>query len=220
MITNLKLGATADTMLLTDQDTDLNTKSQFTLPRLYSGNSSTTPYAFGPITGDASGEAGGPISNAAIASDTFYGYFYNWSAAIAGGSSSINTNGAVAPDSICPKGWRLPKGGPIGASTNEFDVLNAKMADFVDNQDVTYQSTYDAYYANWLDAGQFMGTLSGYWYPGLGFVSQTSIGLLWSSTSVSNLNAFDFSFSNSNVNNKPNGNYRNTGQAVRCVISL
>lgn len=37
------------------------------------------------------------------------GNIYNWSAAVASnGTSGLKTNGAVARDSICPKGWRLP----------------------------------------------------------------------------------------------------------------
>jgi hypothetical protein len=60
------------------------------------------------------------------------GNYYNWSAAVASNDTSTMTMGSVAPDSICPKGWRLtsssseittlmrayPTGQPSGYSAN------------------------------------------------------------------------------------------------------
>ncbi|MBR2840090.1 hypothetical protein IKE82_02055 [Candidatus Saccharibacteria bacterium] len=49
------------------------------------------------------------------------GNYYNWSAAVASNdTSSITTDLTVMPDSICPKGWRLPNG---LTSTNGDEII-------------------------------------------------------------------------------------------------
>ena len=55
--------------------------------------------------------------------DGFFGYVYNWCAAMGGQSNACNstsTTGFNTSTSICPAGWRLPTGGSGG----EFAVLN------------------------------------------------------------------------------------------------
>jgi uncharacterized protein (TIGR02145 family) len=224
MLNNLKLGSTTSTMPLTDQDTNLTTKTSFTLPQLYSGNSSsyqsyTVPYTFGPLTDDVTYNSQDYDTND-ITSDHFGGYLYNWTAAIAEDDSSSMTNqGDVAPNSICPKGWRLPQGGSIGDPTNDFDILNAKMAGYTDNG-TNYQNDFShtdpTFYANWLPTGSFRGVFSGAWFSG--FDGQGGYGGFWSSSVYSSNYAFYLGFSDGYVN--PDGYYyRNYGFGVRCVFS-
>jgi uncharacterized protein (TIGR02145 family) len=224
MLNNLKLGSITGTMPLTDQDTNLTTKTSFTLPQLYNGtfghNSNTVPYAYGPVDDDDSSEAGTTNSNNAINDDTFYGYLYNWTAAIAeDDSSSIANTGTVAPNSICPKGWRLPQGGSIGDPTNDFDILNAKMAGYTDNG-TNYQNDFSHYdptfYNNWLPSGSFRGVFSGYWNSG--FVVHGGGGDFWSSSVGSSYNAFGLGFYGGYVYLN-DYLYRYYGFGVRCVFS-
>ncbi|MDR1197176.1 MAG: IPT/TIG domain-containing protein, partial [Candidatus Nomurabacteria bacterium] len=190
MITNLKLGSTIGPTLLTDDDTNLTNKASYTLPQIDDGSdtshkSETTPYVYGPSPADPSGESGTPNSNAAIASSNFYGYYYNWTAAIAeDDSSAIVTNGENAANSICPSGWRLARGGLAGDPTNEYDQLNAIMAGFNGNQDPDYAANNygDMYYADgWISNSSFRSILSGTW-TGTAFDESATTGSWWSST--------------------------------------
>lgn len=67
MLDNLKLGSTTGVINLTSSDTNLTTKTSFTLPQLVvaGSESSDIPYAYGPVTGDTGSGA------------TNYGYLYN-----------------------------------------------------------------------------------------------------------------------------------------------
>jgi uncharacterized protein (TIGR02145 family) len=214
MLNNLKIGSTTSTMPLTDQDTNLTTKTSFTLPQLYNGTSGhssyTVPYTFGPVTDDVTYNHEDYDTND-ITSDHFGGYLYNWTAAIAEDDSSSMTNqGDVAPNSICPKGWRLPTGG----STGEFAWLNAKM----DNPAASSPSTSSSLFANWLPAGSFRGVFSGDWRSGSGFLNQGVYGSFWSSSVVSSYYyAFLLYFDDGGV--YPNDyTFRNYGLGVRCVF--
>ncbi|MDR1032588.1 MAG: fibrobacter succinogenes major paralogous domain-containing protein, partial [Candidatus Nomurabacteria bacterium] len=120
MLDNLKL---AD-YTATAADTDLNDISSFTIPALDTTKNSNadTPYVYGPMPGDTGAGA------------TNYGYLYNWPAVTAGESMTTmpgdDTKNNLAPNSICPKGWRLPVGGEVFEVSNEFDQLNAAMAGY------------------------------------------------------------------------------------------
>jgi uncharacterized protein (TIGR02145 family) len=223
MVNNLKLGSTTSTTPLTDQDTNLTTKTSFTLPQLYNGtsghSSNTVPYTFGPLTDDVTYNNEDYDTND-ITSDHFGGYLYNWTAAIAeDDSSSIAGYGDVAPNSICPKGWRLPQGGNIGDPTNDFDVLNAKMAGYTDNG-TNYQNDFSYYdstfYNNWLPTGSFRGVFSGGWYSGFDF--QSDYGDFWSSSVYSSYHAFDLDFNDGDVG-PSDYDPRSNGFGVRCVVN-
>ena len=90
MTTNLDLaGGTA----LSNLDTNLNTKSAYTLPTSSPGGFSSNGVAYVYNSGDITcGD-----------SDPCYSY-YSWNAAIAGD----NPSSGVASNDICSKGWRLP----------------------------------------------------------------------------------------------------------------
>ncbi|MDR1300385.1 MAG: hypothetical protein LBK50_01615, partial [Candidatus Nomurabacteria bacterium] len=114
------------------------------------------------------------------------GYLYNWYTATAGSldSGTVSADN-IAPSSICPAGWRLPRGYNADATRNDFAVLNGYMhGDGAPNQDNPANSDYAK---NWLQGGPFQGTLSGSWNTTYNGIHIT--GDLWSSTRVSNTNA-------------------------------
>jgi uncharacterized protein (TIGR02145 family) len=212
MINNLKLGSTTGSVTLTNADTDLNTIASFTLPQLTTSGSTDydNPIAFGPVPNDTG------------AGDTNYGYLYNWPAATAGESRTTmpgdGTNNNIAPNSICPANWKLPRGGDIGATTNDFDILNAKMAGYPDNQDSTYQSNYYSYYANWQNSGPFQGVFSGYW--GGSFGGQGVSAYLWSSSADSGYSdSARYVFFDSSYVDPVNYFNRYFGFGVRCLLN-
>jgi uncharacterized protein (TIGR02145 family) len=219
MLNNLKLGSTTGAVTLTNQDTDLNTITSFSLPQLYSGSSGNywsydRPYAFGAVPGDTSGEAGTTTSNAAITDDTFYGYLYNWTAAIASEGSPMYY-GEGAPDSICPKGWRLPTAdGTWNGSSYGSDFANLNTAMY---SGVTTSGNYSdsAHAANW--SSIWLGVYSGSW--GEGFSSQGSSGNYWPSTTNSISYAYDLNFTSGNVRPDDSYRYRTFGAAVRCLAT-
>ncbi|MBQ3432875.1 hypothetical protein IJG22_01090, partial [Candidatus Saccharibacteria bacterium] len=62
-------------------------------------------------------------SSGHVVSDNANGNYYNWYAATAGtGNTNLATDN-VAPDSICPKEWRLPIGGKGEDNGNEYARL-------------------------------------------------------------------------------------------------
>lgn len=205
MLDNLKLGSTTGTITLTP--TDSNVASNFTLPQLYSGTSSTersfdTPKIYGPVPGDTG------------AGTTNYGYLYNWPAATAGETMTSHPQTAGnAPNSICPKNWRLP----TGNSTGEFAWLNAKM----NNPSATSPSTANGsgYYQNWNFTGPFRGALSGDWWAGFGV--QGGNGYLWSASAYPDDpdSAFSAYFDPSFVRPGDVFNDRYLGLGVRCLLN-
>ena len=126
--------------------------------------------------------------------DSTYGGYYTYYTATAGtGGTSLATDGANAPSSICPKGWRLPTGG----SSGEFQTL----------------------YNNYNSVALMMNvpnfTLSGYVYNG-SVSSQGSGGYLWSST-VNNANFAYYLYLNSSYVRPANVSDKLYGFSVRCM---
>jgi uncharacterized protein (TIGR02145 family) len=216
MLDNLKLGSTTGTMTLTDADTDLHTKTTFTLPQLVTSGSFNydVPGAYGPVPGDGSG-------------DHNYGYLYNWAAATAGATrgsmpgTGVNNN--IAPDSICPSGWHMPTGGAYNNPSNELSQLNAKMAGFTDDQDPAYSSgnAFITLYANWQYAGSFRGVFSGRYLSS--FDQQGAGDWMWSSSAyTANADRANYAYI---LMHSPSfispGTYdpRSSGYAVRCLAA-
>ncbi|MDR0398106.1 MAG: fibrobacter succinogenes major paralogous domain-containing protein [Candidatus Nomurabacteria bacterium] len=194
MIDNLKI----DNYNASAADTDLNTIANFNIPakQTTGARSNDIPGVYGPVLGDTGVGA------------TNYGYLYNWSAVTAGETTTTmpgdGTNNNVAPNSICPRGWRLP----TGSSSGEFAWLNAKMND----PDASSPSTDGRFYANWQVTGPFRGILSGWWHSSFDLQGYRSD--YWSSLARAGfasgvaIRADDFSTS---------GGVRSLGQSVRCL---
>ena len=128
-----------------------------------------------------------------------YGNYYNWYTATATyGKRSTNTDTEY---SICPAGWRLPKGGPNG----EFQAL--------------YDAGYNTPALMMKDAGGPHFVLSGAREAG-NTQASGEIGRYWSSTPVANdqKRAYRFYVSNSKVEpSEPNIYGKHRGLSVRCI---
>ena len=133
------------------------------------------------------------------------GNYYNWTAAIASNNSTdINTDGTIASNSICPKGWRLPN-----ISKNEFGKLN---------------NLYNAGSTS-SDAGL---TISPLWLVRSGVIKSSSlqgdIGFYWSSRVRNNRNSYFLFFTANTVNPSRHSSggtdlyyFRSSGSSLRCL---
>jgi uncharacterized protein (TIGR02145 family) len=223
MLNNLKLGS-ASAIALKSDDTNLPSGVTFNLPAL----TKTDSYAYDQPYIYADDFDGGANKSATtdINSPDFYGYYYNWCAAKVGQTESCTDQNVVstftAPD-ICPANWRMPIGGDVGDIDNEFDVLNAKMAGFADNQG-EYLSEYGDYlsfdrpiYAdNFEFTGPFRGVLAGSRYDGQWLFMDD--GYVWSASPASTEQyAYLLYLGNGDVGP---GTYwsRQLGLSVRCLL--
>ena len=124
-----------------------------------------------------------------------YGGYYSWHVATAGtGTKSMSSGDATS--SICPKGWKLPKGGSRGdfqTLYNQYNTL-AKMRT-------------DA------DGPEFL--LSGFYGSSTAY-SREIFGYYWSRTAYSTDRAYFLSLTRSSVNPAYDAPKHN-GISVRCV---
>ena len=131
-------------------------------------------------------------SNAYVDSD---GGIYTWYTATAGtGTYALSTQGQNTAVSICPKGWRLPTGGNNGEFKTLYDNYNSSSA---------------------LRSNPINFTLSGYVSSSLRD-DQGSYGGYWSSTVVSNYNAYILGLDilNAYITHSP---VKRDGYSVRCI---
>lgn len=127
------------------------------------------------------------------------GTFYSWYAATAGtGNNSVTSSGANVSNSICPKGWRLPKS---GSSDNDFQALV--------NNGMTETNITDA---------PFYFLRSGYYDGYYGAVYDTGRdSLYWSSTSTSSSSIAYLLYFNSAAMYPSYYTNRYYGVSVHCV---
>ncbi len=156
--------------------------------------------------------------NAYYGNNTTYGAYYTWCAATAGCKDASGNNPAAnvdAASSICPKGWRLPKGTP-GTGTNEFAVVAG-----LTSTNVAVNSNYWSSLSSPSFANSAL-TVNGVTFPAAGYYSDSSpynigsYGSYWSSTADSTTGAYRLRFSSSFFYPAYN-NYRRSGLSVRCV---
>lgn len=176
MTDNIRIGNNRKSMLLTPLNSDVT--DEYTLPQ-----------------GSQNGFYNDPAAqNVYIDAD---GGYYTWNAATANTGAELSTNGAIAPDSICPKGWKLPTA--------------AEMNTLLNTQGDDHSTEAGSYLRS--APGNF--TLSGNYYDGLLSLSGTG-GYWWSST------AFDVNDAKyMAVKSDPDAflytHSRRYGYAVRCI---
>ena len=130
------------------------------------------------------------------------GNYYNWSATVASNNTvGFATQNADYPDSICPKGWRLPHG-HNSSSGDDFQTLNTAYGGSI-NSDQTL-----------LSAPLFFARTGGVWSGALNYAAYN--GGYWSSTISSPSIARDFDFDSSGVSPFNVGS-RDYGFSARCV---
>ncbi len=156
-----------------------------------------------------------------------YGNYYSWPAAKAN-TDYLNTieNSNAANTSICPKGWRLPKGGnKANQATNEFWSL---IVTGLNNPNpANYDSSSYPYYNGAEEAGPVDKKLrtfpNNFVYSGN--VNESSVnvrgsgGSYWSATASSGYNAYYFAFYSTLVYPGTDNNNKYNGRSVRCVLS-
>ncbi|MBR3365863.1 hypothetical protein IKG48_01940, partial [Candidatus Saccharibacteria bacterium] len=130
------------------------------------------------------------------------GTLYNWYTATAGTNSSSYD--------ICPKGWRLPTGGPNG----EFVALDKVWGGTGINRDNA--NTIETFTGNYAANANGGFTLAGWIDSSLDFIDTN--GRWWSSTSDGSTNAYNLNLYPPYSGVYPqdsHGRYR--GYSVRCV---
>ncbi len=144
----------------------------------------------------------------------FAGNYYNWTAAIASNnSSSLTTQYANAPNSICPKGWRLPIATNANQSVYEFGEL-------LYQQGIITTKTSTSYTENgfnnirkaplWFVRGGLIRNIA--------LINDGIYGVYWSSTTSDSSHAYSLYFDKSIVS-PTNHNYdvRSDGRSLRCL---
>jgi hypothetical protein len=193
MITNLKIQDYA----ATNTDTDLNTIPSFTIPAMTQDNNNADynqPRIYGPVTASVATN-GKNYDVSAPDSKYFGGYFYNWPTATAGETTTTMPGGSgTAPNSICPRGWRLPTGDPGG----EFADLDSKIG-----------------LAGWQFSGAFRSVFAGDWDNG--FTEQGDYGQFWSSSARPLSSDVAYAFFVDNFYPFVDTGNRDNGASVRCV---
>jgi hypothetical protein len=217
---NVNFSALSDPTTFGNGDYDpLDGSPRYTnLPRYYDP-------ACGADNALAAPDCGDP-DNTNINSDHFYGYLYNWCAAMGATTGAcpdwldaptdLNGGSGAGFDpaqttNICPANWRLP----TGDLTGEAAYLNGMMAG-----DGTYSDVGTGdYAANWQFAGPARGVLSGIWLAAQGFL--TDGGILWTPSLDYNggvQEVFVFGFDDFSVIPGTESFHLIAGMAVRCII--
>ena len=144
--------------------------------------------------------------------------YYNWYTATAGSGTKSTTgkdagsNGVDVHESICPKGWILPKGGD-NPSVNDFSILFSKYPSSSQMQVANPLTTYDNI------NGQY---LPGFLLSGLtdanGVAHTTRLGDYWTRTAYSTGKAYGIWQNSTSVG--PEGKHdKYYGFSIRCILS-
>ncbi|MBQ3306456.1 hypothetical protein IJH02_03450 [Candidatus Saccharibacteria bacterium] len=136
------------------------------------------------------------------------GYLYNWYAATAGTGVYGTGAGSEATASICPKGWKLPTGGP----SSQFA-----------NLDIAYGGSGSNRTGDTSQVTKFLASPLNFNYTGYrngGSVNFPSdYALYWSSTAGSEVYAYNLYFHSGGYFDPQAYNYKYVGFAVRCVAA-
>ena len=216
---------TANTLYSTDGSTEKTISGSnqgYRFPRYNNVNTPTTASdrPQNPTTNSATNST----SNASMYS---YGNYYTWPAAIADTTAYNTNNQSVENTSICPSGWRLPKGGnKSNEANNEFWALVVTGINGGTNP-ANYDSSTQPNYTGSPEGVDASNTLRA--YPnnfvysgsvGSGSVStRGSSGYYWSSTAYSSGYAYNLYFNSSIVSPGTSSIIKYYGRTIRCVAS-
>jgi uncharacterized protein (TIGR02145 family) len=156
-------------------------------------------------------------TSAAAIDFTECGFLYNLPAATAG-TASVTSLGGDATASICPTGWRLPKGARVigdKTSTNELNALLANLGNNINKLVGTgsvFRAVYSGYYNPQLSA-----------MPAPGLINQGTGGSYWSATRINisgdvYFSTLSFSSGSTPTTSATSSNVGYYGAAVRCVL--
>ena len=139
-----------------------------------------------------------------------YGNYYTWSAAIAD-TTYYSSSGDHGTTSLCPKGWRLPKGNTALEGFGKLDVdMDGTGGDQTGSAGMIQLAKWRSYPNNFLYAGRFVGSSVG---------SLGSYGYYWSSVTRNGSKSYDLLFYGTN-NLFPGTDYENSygGSTIRCLF--
>ena len=149
------------------------------------------------------------------------GNYYTWHAAIADTTHYSTNNQSIENTSLCPAGWRLPKGGQTTVNTTaDFYILGKAL---MNNQepDGYYGDTltntagdtaikaFRKYPNNFLYSGRFYGSSAG---------DRGSYGYYWSSTVANDNVGYDLRLYSSNAHPGTDYGSKYFGLAMRCTL--
>ena len=149
------------------------------------------------------------------------GNYYNWSAAVAeNNTTGYSANYYTMPNSICPAGWRLPK----GLSKKDDTVFKSDFDNLLLQSEITVNSTTVANQAiGYLSNGYNLINNSPIYFVVAGDIDSTlqdlSNGLYWTNTTV-NGNPQNFAYLmkyNSSYTYPSYSDGRNRGMPIRCI---
>ena len=156
-----------------------------------------------------------------------YGNYYTWAAIVADTTTNTPNNTSITATSICPSGWHAPRSGnKSNESNNEYWLLIAtginngtNPANYNSNTAPNYTGTPEgtnasnklrAYPNNFVYAGRVYENSVGY---------RGSYGRYWSSTAISNTDAYGLGFESNNVSPSKNNGSKTGGWTIRCLTS-
>ncbi|MBQ3470116.1 hypothetical protein IJH23_00130 [Candidatus Saccharibacteria bacterium] len=216
-LTNFNI-STADNDLYTGED---NIPGKITISGTYAGyrfprynNTNTSARALNPTT-----------NNGAMYS---YGHYYTWHAAIADTTHNGSNNLSSDSTSICPRGWRLPRGGQTtvdSGKSGDFYVLTKSVSGIEPNntnsESPSYSGIVDGVDAGKLASNSLRSYPNNFIFGGHLLVSSTSgrggYGSYWTSTARSNANSYNLGFSSDQVYPGTNSQNKFRALGVRCV---
>lgn len=156
-----------------------------------------------------------------------YGNYYTWAATIADTTNYNTNNYSVGSTSICPAGWRLPRGGNKSNEAN--NELWALFVTGLNNgvKPANYDSSAQPYYNGGAEASSLSNTIRSYpinmLYSGEiygGEVnSRGSLSSCWTATTIGNDRAYYSRIGNTNV--YPGNGYGSKfyGRTIRCLTN-
>ena len=155
-----------------------------------------------------------------------YGNYYTWHAAIADTTLYGSNNTSITNTSLCPTGWRLPKGGnKSNEANNEFWAL---ITTGLNNgtKPANYDGETQPYYTGTPEGTDASSKLRAYpnnfLYSGGFFTSSAdnrgSNGYYRSSTAINNLSSYNLSLNSSRVIPGTRSGRKLNGTSIRCTV--
>ncbi len=158
-----------------------------------------------------------------------YGNYYIWAAAIADTSFYGTNNQSITTTSLCPTGWRLPKGGnKTRIESNDDNEFWNLIVDGLNNgtNPANYSSSNNPYYTG-SEEGTPVSKLvrsypNNFLYSGNAYTSSVnsrgSDGSYWSSTAGSSGNSYRLRLNSSNVTPCTDYVAKYYGYSIRCLV--
>ena len=160
-----------------------------------------------------------------------YGNYYTWHAVIADLTFYNNDNQSSTNTSLCPAGWRLPKGGDKtrieDSNDNDYWKLTVNKLNN-NNAPANYNNEAHPYFTGSAEAGAVANKLksfpnnllySGRFSTSIAY-SRGSRGYYWTSTVHSGVDSYNVLFYATNVYPGTQVGYKYTGYTIRCIANI